>query len=383
MDKFCTAPWTSISTDVNGSIRPCCRYEQFNLQTKYKMPWMNKESLDESWNGEKMKKLRQTFIDGKQPNECRQCWNEEKSGLPSYRQRLNNLLDQYPRNKERYDFTSTEAPAPFYLDLKLSNVCNLKCRMCSPMASSLIQKEMEKQGGFKGDSYWHENKFLETHNEETFLKWLPHIDKITFTGGEPFMGKENKDMLQLMIDSGDSKRMDLHFNTNGMFMGNDIIEMLKQYKGVVIAFSVDDIGKRLNYHRSGADWERIRKNIKKAIDNLPDARIDIYCTVNNYNVWYLDEALNEFEELTKSTSYNFVYEPDYLSTRKLARLIKDEIEDKYGSDPKFEKLIKYLNSDKEDLTSKFHAHIRQMDKLRNENFAKIFPEWSEVIMYYE
>ena len=149
-----------------------------------------------------------------------------------------------------------------FLDLKLSNVCNLKCRMCSPMTSSLFEKESKKHDpDFDADPYWHQNKFLGTSNEKTFREWLPHIDKMCFTGGEPFMAKENKDMLQMMIDEGHSERMDLHFNTNGMFMGKDIVRMLKRFKEVSLAFSVDDIGRRLNYHRSGADWDIIHKNI--------------------------------------------------------------------------------------------------------------------------
>lgn len=383
-NTFCSAPWTSISQDVNGSIRPCCRYEQPQLQVDHVMPWMKDRPLEESWNGPEMKRLRQAFINGEKPTECRQCWNEEASGLNSYRQELNSYLERYPDQIKNYDFTSTESSAPFYMDLKLSNVCNLKCRMCSPQASSLIQKEEEKHNPyFKGDSYWHQSKFLGTHNEETFLKWLPNIERITFTGGEPFMGKENKEVLKLMIDKGDAKRIDLHFNTNGMFMGDDIISMLQEYRDVSLAFSVDDIGKRLNYHRSGANWEVIRKNILKAKEFLPDAWIAIFSTVNNYNIWYIDEAMEEFKKLTPNVSYDFVYEPSFLSPRKLSPIIKQEIIDKYEGNPEYEKIIKYITCLPDDRTVDFHDQIRRLDKIRNESFAEVFPEWAEVVMYYE
>jgi len=379
---FCTAPWTSISNDVNGSLRPCCRYDQYFQQREYTMPWMKDRPIQESWNGPQMKKLRQAFIDGKKPNECRQCWNEEDIGMKSFRQGLNFYLEQYPRQKERYDFTSTEAPAPFYLDLKLSNVCNLKCRMCSPMTSSLFEKESKKHDpGFTSDPYWHQNKFLGTENEAAFREWLPHIDKMCFTGGEPFMAKENKDMLQMMIDEGHSERMDLHFNTNGMFMGKDIVRMLKRFKEVSLAFSVDDIGRRLNYHRSGADWNIIHKNILKAKKELPECLIEIYCTVNNYNIWYLDEALLEFKKLTKFVSYNFVYEPAYLSPRKLYPVIKEKLVERFKGIRGYEKLIDYIYSDDEDLTVKFHDSIQRMDKIRDEDFEDVFPEWAEIVMY--
>ena len=367
------APWAAISTDVNGSIRPCCRFDQPHKQKEHVMPFMQDGTLDDLWNSDQMKKLRRAFINGEKPIECRQCWYEEKSGIKSYREELNSFLEKYPHQKSRYDFTSEESAPPFYIDLKLTNVCNLKCRMCSPMASSLIQKEQEKEFGFKGDDYWHANKIVETYNEESFKKWLPNIDYIVFTGGEPFVGKENRDLIQLIIDEGHAERMDLHFNTNGMVMPTAIINMLLQFRNVNLAFSVDDIGNRLNYHRHGADWELIKKNIQK-VPTDKNIRVAIYCTINNYNVWYIEEAFEEFLKLTPNVSYDFVYEPGFLSPRWLNKHIKEELIERYKDKEKFENV---------DKTLEFHNQIRTLDKIRNENFVEIFPEWAEVVMYNE
>jgi len=157
--------------------------------------------------------------------------------------------------------------------------------------------------------------------------------------------------------------------------------MLKEFKYVSVAFSVDDIGRRLNYHRSGADWEVIHKNVTKAKKHLPEMQIEIYCTVNNYNIWYLDEALLEFKKLTKFVSYNFVYEPAYLSPRKLHPVIKEKLVERFKGIRGYEKLIDYIYSDDEDLTVKFHDSIQRMDKIRDEDFEDVFPEWAEIVMY--
>ncbi len=45
------------------------------------------------------------------------------------------------------------------------------------------------------------------------------------------------------------------------------------------------------------------------------------------------------------------------------------------------KLIDYIYSDDEDLTVKFHDSIRRMDKIRDEDFEDVFPEWAEIVMY--
>ena len=88
--KFCPAPWYHLSTDTNGSLRPCCKFSQPQLQQKHKMPFMYEGRLDELWNSNNFKSLRQDFIDGKQPKECEICWNEENNNVRSYRE---NLID--------------------------------------------------------------------------------------------------------------------------------------------------------------------------------------------------------------------------------------------------------------------------------------------------
>lgn len=375
--NFCIAPWVAISTDVNGSLRPCCKFDQPHRQKKHIMPFMKDGTLNEIWNGPEFQSLRKAFIDGEKPNECRQCWDEQKAGIQSYREIINSQLDIYPHQKKR-DFTSVHADAPFYIDLKLTNVCNLKCRMCGPMASSLIQKENAKVYGDKGDAYWHQDKLIGTHNLESFMSWLPEMDWLCFTGGEPFVGKENRNLLQMIIDKGYSNQIDLHFNTNGMLMPDIIIKILNQFRSVSIAFSIDDIGERLAYHRHGADWELIQKNVAKVPDNMTK---HIFTTINNYNIWYADEAYEELKKLTNNISYDFVYEPAMLSPRNLNSMTKEAVINKFQGQPYFERLVKYVQNDGEDLTIKFHEQIRDLDKIRNENFSEVFPEWADWIMY--
>ena len=55
---------------------------------------------------------------------------------------------------------------------------------------------------------------------------------------------------------------------------------------------------------------------------------------------------------------------------------------KFKDKPYFERLVKYVENDGEDLTLKFHEQIKTLDKIRNENFEEVFPEWSERIMYW-
>jgi radical SAM protein with 4Fe4S-binding SPASM domain len=375
---FCPAPFMAISTDVNGSLRPCCKYAQPHEQVEHKMPWMTDVTLNEAWNGPEFKKLRQAFIDGEKPNECKSCWFEEDTGIPSYREYFLKRFE-----KKSINYKSVIVNSPVYIDLKLSNVCNLKCRICSATASSLIQKEQAREYGIKGDIYWQQDKISGTYHEESFKSWIPHINYLCFTGGEPFLGQENKKLLQLIIDEGYADKIDLHFNTNGMQLSDTILNLLMHYKYISIAFSVDDIGERLAYSRHGADWERIIQNIKK-VPRTKQFRTDIYTTISSYNIWYVAESYPIFKKLTPNISYDFVYGPDYLSPRNLNKSIKYRIAEKYKAlnNLYFEKLIEYIQGDGEDLTLGFHENIRELDRIRKEDFENIFPEWAQEIMFF-
>ena len=377
----CMLATRGVSTDVNGSWRPCCKYDQPESQVKHIMPWMSpSNTIDQLYNSYQMQALRQDLANGIRVPECRSCWDEEDAGIESYRQLM---TKKYTDIGIEVDSHRTISSPPLYLDLKLSNVCNLMCRMCGPQASSMIGKEWEKmypKGSFKNDPYWSQAKIVGTENEEDFIKWLPHVKDISITGGDPFVGKENKDIIKLMIDSGYAKNIQLQFNTNGMLMTDSMLDMLKEFKYVSIAFSIDDIGKKLEYLRHGSDWQKIINNWNKV--NYSNMKKHIYMTVCSYNVWYFNEAYEELNKLTNNISYDFVRGPEELNISMLNKVIKEEIIEKYSNNSKYERLVKFISIDHgKDLTGRFYKHIREYDKFRNEDFTETYPEWSEILMY--
>ena len=164
--------------------------------------------IDKLFNGKEFQMLRQAFRDGKQPVECYTCWNMESAGNISLRQMVfNKVKDNFNTGLQNYE--------PYLIDLKLNNVCNLKCRMCGPSASSMIMKEMESEGVvFKDKDYWLSNKILDTDNEEVFMKWLPNIIDLELTGGEPFVSVENKELIKKISKTEYAKNIKLKEKSN-------------------------------------------------------------------------------------------------------------------------------------------------------------------------
>ncbi len=369
-NKFCPAPWVNLSTDVNGSLRPCCRFAQPQHQTEHKMPFMTDGPLDKLWTGPAFTKLRQAFLDGEEPKECSWCWDEEKAGVSSYRQ---NLIKYHPHIHKKVDFDNPEQP--LVIDFKLSNVCNFKCRMCTPMASSLIAKEM----GIK-QPYWLENKIFGTDNEDIFKRWLPEIEKIEMTGGEPLVNSENRKMLEYMVASGDCKHIDLQITTNCSIYSDEFASLLKEFRMVNIALSIDDLGPRLEYARHGAKWPVIESNMRKWDSNF--AFVTVYCTVNNYNIWYLAQILDYFQGEIGKVSLGILHEPEYLSIKYLPREVKNEIVTRYALMPELDVVTDFLEStmgEDDHRLQEFLIETRKLDKTRGEFFETTFPEWVDVL----
>ena len=97
-EKFCVLPWVSLETSPIGTVRPCCLAEEeivndtgekFNLATAKFSTIQNSHS---------MRRLREQFIAGEQPQTCRKCWREERSGRTSKRMhtldRLKHMLPE-------------------------------------------------------------------------------------------------------------------------------------------------------------------------------------------------------------------------------------------------------------------------------------------------
>ena len=376
----CILATRGISTDVNGSWRPCCRYVQPSKQKEYKMPWMFKNgTLNDLYNSSNMIKLREALKNNIRVPECTSCWQEEDAGNVSYRQNMNN----YYKSKYNIDVTDELiSKPPLYLDLKLTHVCNLMCRMCGSQASSMILKEDERLGiKHKNSKLWSQNKIIGLDNEKDFIEWLPSIETITITGGDPFVGKENRDLVQLIADEGYADKIILHFNTNGMLVPDPYLKLLEKFKRVDIDFSIDDIGKRLAYFRHGADWDKFLKNWEKI--SHKNIRKKIYLTICNYNVWYV---MDLYKELHRNNifniGYDFVHWPRELNISFLNDKIKNEVIKKFENDnnKEWDRLLNFIKlNQEEDLTSEFYKHISKYDEIRNENFKEVYPEWAEVI----
>ncbi len=186
-------PWTSLEIGVNGGARPCCLYDEQIPEAK-----VYEQSLDKIQKSEYMNNLRQKFKEGERPEMCTRCWSEEDAGKVSKR-----MHTFYKMNVSLDNWTPDSEPQLKFIDFKLGNVCNLKCRICGSWSSSKWAKEEMDYGP---------NPFAEKNLKEggwpkrevkfftDIQPVLQHVEFFEFTGGEPFMIQNHFKILEHCVE---------------------------------------------------------------------------------------------------------------------------------------------------------------------------------------
>jgi MoaA/NifB/PqqE/SkfB family radical SAM enzyme len=396
-DKFCVLPWVSLEASPVGTVRPCCLADDEIVDDNGDKFSLLTADFQDVQNSNHMRRLREQFLAGEKPQTCRKCWNEERAGRTSKRM---HTLDRMKHMGITSEWTADAKPLMF-LDLKLGNICNLKCRICGSWSSSqyaaeeiavLPQEEKKKSYAYQmikagnwpveNDQFWNQIDLC-----------LDDIRYIEFTGGEPFMIGEHFDMLQGIVDRGIAGQVEIHYNTNGTIFPENAEEIWQHFKTVEIAFSIDDIDERFEYQRTNAKWDVVQENIKKFFKlkrYLPGTiQLQVCTTVNIFNIHYLDQVA----QWNAAHAFNFVYWnmmhdawyysiatlPDSVKTELTKFLKTCDIPAQYVQE--FERITEFMNNGASTDGFMLNLKIRDLDNKRSQDFALIAPEMAELIGY--
>jgi MoaA/NifB/PqqE/SkfB family radical SAM enzyme len=396
-DKFCVLPWISLETSPIGTVRPCCLAEdelRDNAGDKFDL---NTASFSAIQNCQDMRNLRRQFLDGKQPETCRKCWREERSGRTSKRM---HTLDRLKHMLPEQDWTIDAKPLMF-LDLKLGNICNLKCRICGSWSSSQFATEelanlgpdedkktsfhytMLRQGAWPRENpvFWEEI--------ESVVDQLQYIE---FTGGEPFMIQEHFDLLQRLVDRGIAKNIEIHYNTNGTQYPEHAERIWSHFKTVEIAFSIDDVGARFEYQRTNAVWSEVNANIdrfRQLRARCPNIQLQVCSTVNVFNVLYLEELSHWIDQQHFDFVYwNMMHEAYYFSISTLPESAKRVITQRLqlaqvsaNDRREFDRIVDFMNGGVSLDGFNMRREIANLDRRRKQNLTATEPELAELIGY--
>lgn len=436
---FCALPWIHLATRPNGDARLCCVTNASGASTGDHTVGLvkkengvpanfGKDSLLDAFNNEYMKSVRTTMLEGKIPASCTKCFEEESNGVVSKR-----LWELYEWNRDGLDFKElihdtkedgTVPPIIRYMDLRLGHTCNLKCVMCSPHDSSKWLQDYDKimdkleSKVVKFQINFDKDKFNNTWYEkpefwDEVFEQIPHITQLYFAGGEPLMIKEHRRFLDEIIKRGYAKNISLRYNSNGLFVNEDIINVWTQFKQVRYAFSIDANFDRNHYIRFPTAWEDIEHSLRLMDDTPDNIHCSIACAVQVLNIkhivefakWKLSQnykkinkfKLDEFETGGGIINLHLLYIPTFLSARILTKEDKEEVrqqfvdfkqwlwdnytqnDDFWNTNPygwkRWEAILQFIETeDHTHLLPDFKDYIKNLDAIRKTDAKQIFPE---------
>lgn len=387
--SFCMLPWMHQFIHTNGDVLPCCTAD-------YSMPIGNirRERIESLWNGTVYKRLRSDMLAGRKNPICDSCYKApDQSTTPR--------IFANRRFKEKLGIvrsTKSDGSLPDmklgYLDIRWSNICNLKCRTCGEWNSSAWAAE-NKANGLKSNGI-----FLKPSDDnmsllETYLENIDDVEEMYFAGGEPLLMEEHYHLLDRLISDGKTGII-LRYNTNMTtlsFKDSNIIDRWKMFDRVVVSASIDSWGSRSSYIRHGSDWDQIVSNILAIRSESPGTIIGFNTVVSIFNAMTITEFLDELDAIgllsimAANASFHNLTDPDHFSTAVLPDGIRHAAADKISDyldrlpadmsrlSDRLRKVIPHLRQPgTPHLRDKFLQQIRLIDDRRGERFTETFPE---------
>lgn len=421
-ETICTIPWNHMAIMQNGEYGICCQciYTAGGRMITDNTPEnILQTDIDSVRNHPTIVDLRRSMLAGEKHNLCKLCWDEEALGLQS--KRIGHQL-LYPKttqkivdSTDRSGVIDTETFPLEYLDLRLGNLCNLKCRSCGAGDSSLWVEDVYNLGQKEFRIFGMPNSFeivnvngvikinseqYQYYNTEQFKtaieKSLPNVTRIYFTGGEPLLNKKHYEILDYCIENNLAKNIVVEYNTNGTTLNPNLLSQWSHFHHVLICFSIDAMGQLAHYVRYPSKWDVVEKNMR-LIDKCE--LNNITCTTNftasMLNIKHLPEMTEWFYEQNWRKFHNVLtwhrlVGPNWLNIQVLPAEVKQQITNLYEEyyerskipniKQHIQPLIEYMNErDSTRLLMSTKLNITAVDKVRKQKLANYIPWLAEIL----
>lgn len=364
-DTFCVLPFIHAvynpfnAETENCNILPCCRYDlNFHTETE--------QHISPIKNSEIFKNLQEELSSGVKSKPCWRCWKDEKIGIKSYRQGMNEsfsdliLTGEYENKNLRF------------LEITPSNLCNLACRSCN---SSFSSKWAPIDNFIASDK---------KQNKISFPDWkkidVSNLIELKLMGGEPMLLQENIDFLEYLNKENKLKNITLTVITNLMRpLTKKWKELFVNCKQVHLYVSIDAIGELNDYIREDSSWDAVEKNLYEFLDFSKKTNVNIavntVITILNVNVsaeiekYFKERGISAYQDVTSF--------PPHLDCKQLPEKIKNKLIEK-GVSSTVEKNI-FTLSEREDIIEEFYEQTFRLDRYHKKNFKEYNPDMYEVL----
>jgi MoaA/NifB/PqqE/SkfB family radical SAM enzyme len=380
---FCSMAWDHQFVDPTGRVKPCCRFAE-----RFRPPEnnLNEQSLSDIFYGSFMTNMRQKMLRGERVDGCIRCYQEEDAGKRSLRQRYH---DSKSLPIER--LVNLEKPSIRWMELAISNDCNLACRMCDSRYSWKWFREEQKIFGQTFNTKEHSRSDISCI--DPFLNDLVHLK---FTGGEPLITKDQWRLIDKLLEQRDCSEIFLNYSTNCTIMPKpEWIEKWSRFKLVEFALSFDSADERESeYIRWPAKFEQTVEVTEKFLQLKRTHGFDVFLrtTVSLLNVWHLPETMHWWHQRDPGPAYvmnpTHLTFPEYLSVTVLPANLKAAITKKFEDHvsgcqvPQINETLRYIanymnSKDDSHLVPKLREYLIATDGHRGQSFAESYPQFKD------
>jgi len=388
---LCGYPFYAIRNGPSINYAPCCW-----ARTKSVCGPQNTPAID-YFKSNIFNEMRRDMLRGEKSelllDTCSLCYKNEKNNGSSARLQSGvdwNVLDNFDSDGKMIDTDNR------FIKLELNafgNHCNLECYECQPDNSSRREERLKKMGtkwqailgkySFVDRDVKKKDKILWSEFVNDLVQHSKNIKMLSFCGGEPMSMVSHFDILDALIDSGDSKEIELYYVSNmTMFTLSKMRKYIDKFKWMNIQWSVDGIGDRNYWLRYPTNWNNTVKNVLDVQQYFyytkpwKIGKIEATITPSLLGILKLKETvdwMNKHDLMQDNPMINRIDEPKICQTRHLP----DEIKHKIGDDVR--SVSEYHYNDMMEQRDPYYfglaiKYFDALDKSRGTDWRATFPE---------
>ena len=382
-ETFCPLPFIHFNAYPDKKIKPCCYSQSYFENTTLK-----NQSIVDAFNSEEYRKLRNDLLNGVKHKFCDVCWKTEDNGGES--QRIKWLNFYKGKTEEIIQNTKPDGYYPpnfVSLDLRPSNICNFKCRTCTPDFSTTWIDERTKFREIMGNEF--EDYKTQVTSFDIPQENIDKLEKIYFAGGEPLY----MDGMYTFLDKIKNKdKVELYFNTNFSIIkhkNKSVFDLFKDFKKIHFGISCDGYGAIGEYVRTNFKWETFKENVCKlgeVINNGANFSYGFQYTSSILNCFHFFEFRDKLYDLKfistdEQMQFGVAEYPFWLNPAhfEIKQEVIDYFESKIGTirnDSLYTELNNYIIYLKTFNEPHFYAlnYLKNFIKLGNETNNTVLPE---------
>jgi MoaA/NifB/PqqE/SkfB family radical SAM enzyme len=385
---ICMKLWNHFHVHTTGEVFPCC-----TANHKYPLGDISHTSPYNIMNSEVTTEIRNAMLCNKAVVQCTSCYAEEDASIVSSR--------MVPTAHELATISHNTLPdgrvnlyQPIDFDIRLNNICNLKCLMCTGSYSSKIAAEEAKSHNVAYQTLG----LSDRRNTLDAVNSMMHkIESVYFAGGEPLIMDEHYAILK-MLDSN----VKISYNTNlttFQYKGVNVLDLWMRFTDITVGASLDASYAHAEYIRNGTIWDDVIRNYDDLTTKCPHINFRVTSNVNVYNIFNLINFQQEWigDGLLTADKFNvaILTQPVYLSIQILPIMFKELIQQRIQEHIAFlaishgDKLItqwvqiqKFMFlQDNSGLITEFFKYTDNKDMIRQTSFDHVFTEFNGLRNY--